>query len=459
MKKIVIIGAGVAGLGAGHYLKKVGYDNFVIYEKSDTVGGLSASYKDENNFTWDIGGHVFFSHYKYFDRMIDEIYDDKAYFIHQREAWVRMLNEFHPYPFQYNIRRLPKETVAQIVEDMIYVAQNPPVIKPANFEEWILASFGKAFADVFMFPYNYKVWAYPPKKMSYGWIGERVATVNLQRLVGNILRDKDDIGWGPNNTFFFPKTRGTHDVYLRLEERMLSSKIVKNKSLVAVKENTVVFEDGSEDNFDVLISTIPLDSLVNITASVSTEAKEASKNLLYSSSNIVGIGLKGETPENLKTKCWMYFPEDNNPFYRVTAFSNYSHFNAPSENHHSLMCEVSESYDKAVDKDNIIEDVIDGLLKTQMLSSKNDIASTWYYRAEKGYPTPSLNRDKALSVILPEMQKRNIYSRGRFGGWKYEVGNMDHSFMQGVEAARNIVEGENEITYFNPSMVNSNIFK
>ena len=59
----------------------------------------------------------------------------------------------------------------------------------------------------------------------------------------------------------------------------------------------------------------------------------------------------------------------------------------------------------------------------------------------QGYPTPTLERDDALKQLLPKLQAKGIYSRGRFGSWKYEVGNQDHSFMLGVEAVDNILHG------------------
>ena len=61
---------------------------------------------------------------------------------------------------------------------------------------------------------------------------------------------------------------------------------------------------------------------------------------------------------------------------------------------------------------------------------------SWTHRVEYGYPTPSRGRDAVLRRLLPAFWQQDILSRGRFGAWRYEVGNMDHSFMQGVEAAR-----------------------
>ncbi len=63
-KKIVIIGAGPTGLGAAYRLKELGYKNFQLYDRHPYIGGLASSFTDSAGFTWDIGGHVMFSHYK-----------------------------------------------------------------------------------------------------------------------------------------------------------------------------------------------------------------------------------------------------------------------------------------------------------------------------------------------------------------------------------------------------------
>jgi hypothetical protein len=61
-------------------------------------------------------------------------------------------------------------------------------------------------------------------------------------------------------------------------------------------------------------------------------------------------------------------------------------------------------------------------------------------QADYAYPIPTLKRDEALSLIQPYLEQRGIFSRGRFGAWKYETGNMDHSIMQGVEVVNKILE-------------------
>jgi hypothetical protein len=88
-----------------------------------------------------------------------------------------------------------------------------------------------------------------------------------------------------------------------------------------------------------------------------------------------------------------------------------------------------------------------------MISSDTEIVSIYHRRLEHGYPTPCLTRDSALNESLPWLKSQDIWSRGRFGSYKYEVANQDHSCMIGVEAVDNILFGTKEFTLFQPTQV------
>lgn len=121
----------------------------------------------------------------------------------------------------------------------------------------------------------------------------------------------------------------------------------------------------------------------------------------------------------------------------------------------SIMLEVSQSSMKPVDVENLLKDSIQGLINTEMIKPEDEIVSTYHRAFDHGYPTPSLEREGVLKELLPKLQDMGIYSRGRFGSWRYEVGNQDHSFMLGVEAVDNIVNGAVELTLNYPDFVNS----
>ncbi len=277
-----------------------------------------------------------------------------------------------------------------------------PRPKPHNFRDWIDANFGPGIAEIFLLPYNFKTWAFPADHLSSVWVGERVAGTDLGRVLHNLVFDKDDVSWGPNSTFQFPKLGGTGAIWracasdLPQDKLFLSEKITK----IDLKRREVFTSNGAKYKYETLISTIPLNKLVRLTGQDHLEP--LAEGLLHSSSHIIGLGLRGQPHPELRKKCWMYFPEADCPFYRVTVFSNYSPNNVPdSSRHWSLMCEVSESAYKPVDEALLLDDVIQGALNTRLINDRNQIIDEWKYRAEYGYPIPGVHRDEALDEIIP----------------------------------------------------------
>ena len=445
----LILGAGPTGLGAARQLMMNGSKSWLLIEASSHVGGLACSFVDNSGFTWDIGGHVQFSHYEYFDQAMLQFLGPDGWLNHVRESWVWMRDRFIPYPLQNNIHRLPPQDLYRCLEGLVEITRSPSSA-PTNFGDWIEAKFGAGLSEVFMRPYNFKVWAYPPEMMNARWVGERVAVTDLLPVLRNLVFNRDDYAWGPNSTFSFPKVGGTGAIWNACAAQLPQEKIILDTSAVCVnlQKQQVQTRDGRIFKYDHLISTLPLKELVRISGQQQL-ADLCERGLLHSSSNIVGIGLKGKVPEQLSTKCWMYFPEENCPFYRVTVFSNYSPNNVPvGGDYWSLMCEVSESDIKPVSKESLISNVVQGLIDTKMITDPSTIVSSWSFRAQYGYPTPGLYRDETLSEVIPFFEKHNAYSRGRFGLWKYEVSNQDHSFMQGVEVVERLINGRSEITAF-----------
>lgn len=454
--KILILGGGPAGLGAAWRLNQLGHTDWHLLEANDYAGGLASSFRDENGFFWDIGGHVQFSHYEYFDALMHELIPKDQWLTHQRESWVWLRDRFVPYPFQNNIRRLPQVELARCLNGLVEISKNGSHT-PTNFKEWILGTFGSGIAEVFLLPYNFKVWGYPPEKLNHSWVGERVATVDLARVLQNLVFEKDDVSWGPNSVFHFPKRGGTGAIWSACTTRLPPERIHLCSRVQSIEPaaHRAATADGRTWNYDALVSTIPLTELLRLSGH-SEFSTLAERGLKYSGANIVGIGLKGKPPEQLKTKCWMYFPEHDCPFYRVTVFSNYSPHNVPDAgNTWSLMTETSESECKPVDHQSLVQETIEGLRNTKLINGADEIVSIWTHRAKYGYPTPGLHRDEALGQILPALESDSIYSRGRFGAWKYEVSNQDHSFMQGLEIVERILRGRPEITFSDPNYANS----
>ncbi|MBX4189732.1 FAD-dependent oxidoreductase [Candidatus Parcubacteria bacterium] len=444
--KIVIIGGGPTGIGAAYHLNKLGHTNWVLYEKHDYVGGHSSSHLDDKGFLWDEGGHVLFSHFKYYDQFVKESLG-KNFYTHQRECWIKLTNGWVPYPFQNNIQRLPAPEQLQCLLDLMDAQQTHKPSK--NFKEWILNTFGKGIADTFLIPYNFSVWATPATKMAYHWIGERVSVVDINRILKNIIKKEDDISWGPNNTFIFPKFGGTRGIYEPLAKK-LKNHIKLNKEITNInfKKKIITFKDGSSDTYDHLISAVPIDVLIKNSDAPEVIKKNAA-GLVFNSIIIIGIGIekKIETP-----KCWVYFPDPEVPFYRLTYFHNYSPYLVPdgdTNKYSSLMCEVSYSKFKKINKDTILEQTIAALIKNGIINEadRGKVVSKKLFDIKYGYPIPTLDRDAKLNKIQAYLLGNKVYSRGRYGAWKYEISNMDHCFMQGVEAVDKIIKNKKETVW------------
>jgi UDP-galactopyranose mutase len=442
-RRVLILGAGPAGLAAAYRLQELGHDDFEVIEARSTPGGLASSETSRNGFVYDIGGHVLFSHFRYFDELFDRMLGDRYQEL-ERESWIWIMNRFLPYPFQNNIKYLPKEAVLECVLGLIE-ASRTPAAPYGTFEELIHGVFGAGIAKHFMMPYNFKVWAHPPRMLGTRWIGERVPVVDIERVLGNVILDRDDISWGPNNTFKYPLHGGTGGLFTRIAAT-LQGKIRYGDPVVAVdsRRKRVSLGSGDEAGYDDLVSTIPLDRLVDAIPEAPAEVRRATGRLLHSGSAIIGVGVRQPCPSK---KCWMYFPEASSPFYRVTYLSNYSPEVVPdASTHYSLLAEVSRSPYKPVNLDTVVDEVIEGMVATRLLSLADlrDVVDTHLIVRDYTYPIPSLDRDAALSVIQPWLEARGIHSRGRFGAWKYEIGNMDHAVQMGAECADRILLGTPE---------------
>jgi len=147
---VAIIGSGPCGLGAAWRLEELARigllhaKDWVVLDAALSSGGLAGSEVDAEGFTWDMGGHVIFSHYAYFSRLLDALLPTTEWRTLEREAWVWMRQRFVPYPLQQNLHHLPSDDISACVDGLLDVeSQRTNFEKPVHFGDWLLQSFGK----------------------------------------------------------------------------------------------------------------------------------------------------------------------------------------------------------------------------------------------------------------------------------------------------------------------------
>eukprot|EP01053_Blabericola_migrator_P002892 Blabericola_migrator_1__2891@NODE_182_length_11861_cov_167_496185_g158_i0_p2_GENE_NODE_182_length_11861_cov_167_496185_g158_i0NODE_182_length_11861_cov_167_496185_g158_i0_p2_ORF_typecomplete_len565_score71_08Amino_oxidase/PF01593_24/7_8e25NAD_binding_8/PF13450_6/8_2e11DAO/PF01266_24/8_4e06Pyr_redox_3/PF13738_6/0_00012Pyr_redox_3/PF13738_6/9_1e03Pyr_redox_2/PF07992_14/0_0017Pyr_redox_2/PF07992_14/1_1e02Thi4/PF01946_17/0_00088FMOlike/PF00743_19/0_004FMOlike/PF00743_19/3_6e03FMOlike/PF00743_19/6_9e len=485
--RIIIIGGGPCGIGAAVRLQELGYNNWKLYERANHWGGLSASIRDEQGFLWDIGGHVVFSHYQYFDDVCAKLgppeYNSmKRKCILFMEKGKCIIN----YPLQNHIHQLPDRHQLSCLTGLLeahyasLVAKkngenkltDPEARKQMSFKDWGHAVLGEGIVDVFLRPYNEKLWSWPLEVMSSTWLGERVAVPDFGMVLNKFETGGADVAWGPNSEFVYPSTGGTGAIWAHVGGHLDPNRAILGLGVSSIDATNriVTLDDGTVDEYDVIINTVCLPvlaskMLTNVSEQEAQSLVDLTHSLRYNHVAVIGIGLKGPRPAILDEFSWSYFPQPDAPMFRVTALSNYSSAMCPpGDNYFSLLCEVgfSDWKKRTTSIQGVVAEVEASLRSYGLIKSDVEVVSRWAEEFEYGYPTPTLDRDEILQPIHQQLALYGILSRGRFGGWRYEAGNMDHSLMQGVEAVDAILSSctslklpfRNQDTYFNVNKVN-----
>lgn len=433
MARNVIIGAGLAGLSAGYFFAELGKNDFIIFEKDKRPGGLCAS-DIIDGFIFDRAAHILFTEDKFIELLLLNKFLQDKLLEHQRSAWVYSNGVYTEYPFQFNTYGLPPKVILDCVLGFIEARLNDDGKEPSNFFEWICQTFGKGIAEHFMIPYNTKVWGFPLDGMSHEWIAERVPVPKLEDIIkGAILPPEKKIG--SNATFWYPKTGGIETLISVLIEGIPEDNIKLNREVVKIdlKKKYVELDDGNREYYENLIFTAPLPSIVEL-AECPRRVKEAAKNLYHNAVYAVSFGLNREGVGG--DYHWIYFPEKDFLFHRISFPHNFSPANAP-EGKSSITCEISTSPFKIINHEKIVNHCIEKLKELGFIKDEKEIEVTHVATLDPAYVIPTF--EEAAKFIRTFLRKNSIYPCGRFGEWKYM--NMDHVILSSFRLTGEIMFG------------------
>ena len=436
----LIVGAGPTGIGAAHRLSQLN-SSWLMIEAEPAPGGMAKSVTDGHGFTWDLGGHVLHSHFPIFDQALADAGVQFTY--PQRNGWIWMDGQLRPTPIQQHLDALPTDT-------------NPDA--PAtNLREYYLNQFGSKLTEEFFEPFQWKMWPEPLENIGHEWTSVRngsternVPSLSLTRPPATQQRFPYPIGgtgklW--ETVLAAADPGGSHVEYgTRLVAIQNGWHAAHILSGLGVRGDVI-----ERIKYKHLITTAPLSGLP--LRQIDDELRLAlTKQLVASGAYLVGVGFNGHPPEALADKSWLYNPDlgpnkhADMSWHRATMLSNYYQGNA-GEGRWNVLFEVGLG-ERQLDKTKALEYVFESLTKLGADTSK--AVTVWERELEFGYPIPTLGRDETLHAINDKLVSQGIYSRGRFGGWRYESCNQDYSFMQGYDAVDAALFGLPEHAYWKP---------
>lgn len=491
---IAIIGAGPTGLSAAYH---VGRDA-VLLEQGERVGGWCRSLT-EKGFTFDYAGHIMFSKDPYVHELYERLlgdnlhWQDREAWIWSKGVYTRYPFQGALYGLPHEVARecivgaiearfgslrsgsamqdgsasqsapsrgnwsCKAESITDCCADGIAetTLRRPAAPTPrfvhgagsaaaasgtrgpayANFEEFIYKVWGRGIARHFAVPYNRKLWAVPLDEMETSWLGGRVPLPDLEEMIDGALRPVAR-PQGPNARFGYPLRGGFQalmDGFLPLleGELRLNARIVR----ILPEAHRLVLEDGTEYQYEQLISTMPLPQLIRAMGSAAPRSVQAAaRELRHVSVRCVNLGIGRE---HLTEKHWIYYPEDP-VFHRVFVQGNASpHVSPPGG--FGLTCEITYSPDKPLpcDGEALIERCIADCIKVGLIRDDDTVIVRNQVDMPYAYVVYDHARKRSVDLIRSWLSGQDILLAGRYSEWEYY--NSDHAFVAGRRAAEEAV--------------------
>ena len=427
MAGIVVLGSGMAGFGASFRLNAEGIRP-VVYDKNSYYGGHTASFSDKHGFLFDQGPHISFTK----DPRMQDLF---AGYVEQKYESVQInLNNYWrgiriTHPVQLHLNALPKDLIVEIIAD--FVKEHTVERKIANYEDWLVASYGRKFAELFPMTYTRKYHLTSASNMGTDWLGPRMYRPSLEELLRGALAP-----WTPDlhyiTNFRYP-SQGGFNSYLRPLPNIADIKLEHQVVALDAKHKTLSFSNGFTTTYDALISSVALPDLLPMIADTPRDIVEASQRLASSTCVLVNVGVNRA---NLSQSQMTYFYDEDICFTRISFPHMLSTTNAPP-GCGSIQAEVyfsSKYRPLSQGPEELIEPVISDLRRSGTLREDDTILTSHAQVVRHANVIFDLERAAALQTVHGYLDDIGIDYCGRYGDWGYLW--TDESFISGERAAQ-----------------------
>jgi protoporphyrinogen oxidase len=433
--KIAILGGGLTGITLARLYYEKG-NEVIILEKEAAYGGLCRSFTDQG-FTFDIGGsHIIFSRdTEVLSFMHDVLGQNKGK--RKRNTKIFHAGKYIKYPFENGLHELDLDEcyfcLHEFIKNLIAV-ETGKVKGPANFREWMYCTFGKGISELYLVPYNEKIWKFPTEQMSCHWVEGRVPRPPVEDVIKSAIGMVTE-GYTHQIQFIYPETGGI-EALVRAIAGPIEPFIRNQFSISSLHRDGrgFIISDGKEEIVaDKVISTIPVQALISCLQDVPAHISRAVGNLVYNSLYCVFFGVKGKVPPY----SWVYVPDkETGLFNRISFPSNYSNRVAP-EGHSSVLVEITFHEGDDVDclkTEEVLERAFTSLQKMGIISRRKDVVYSHVERQKYAYVIYDLAYQKNNSSVQGFCRSRDIGLVGRFAQFEYL--NMDGCIRSAIDYVR-----------------------
>jgi protoporphyrinogen oxidase len=425
---ILIVGAGLAGLSTAYHL---GDRPYRVREKEKEAGGLCRSYQMDG-FTFDMTGHLLHFRQAEIKALVEGLLAGKLE-KHSRRSFVYSHRTYTEYPFQVNTYGLPPEVIRECLLGFIATLTNPSTTpsEDRSFKAWILENLGGGMAKHFMVPFNEKLWQAPLDELTSDWVSWLVPKPELKDVINGALGIKDK-AFGYNPSFLYPAQGGIGvlpQAFLPgLREIAYGSELVE----VDTQRRRATFHDGRVEDYETLVSTIPVPELVRRCTDLPRAIRDAAAGLRCVSVYNVNLGV---ARERVSDHHWIYFPESEYPFYRAGFPMNFSPaLGRPGCS--SLYVEVSHQPTESVPPAELLKRIRAGLERAGIFRPDDELVVADVRDIRYAYVLFDRHRARAVPAILEELERRGIQSIGRYGRWEHT--SMEDAIAQGKALAEKL---------------------
>lgn len=400
---VLILGAGVAGLGAALRCRELNR-RAVILEARESAGGLLDNFVIDG-FRFDHAVHLSFAK----EPKVREIFDQTPYLTHPADSTCFDQGTWFKHPVQNNLFPLPAQEKVALIESFL---GRRDAMGEDNYENWLRHQYGDALAERYPIRYTRKYWASEAASLSTTWIGDRMRRAQLGEILYGAFTDDT-----PNHYYTkemrYP-VEGGYKAFIQplidAAEIRLGRKVVR----IDTRQRIVRCANGDEIQYGQLVSTLPLPVMTTLLEDVPAAVGEAARHLVASSIDLVSVGFRRQVVRDL----WFYIYDEDIMASRAYAPSIKSPANVPA-GCSSLQFEAysrgpRSQYDAQALKENTAY-----ALQKMGIGTADDILFMDHRHVPYGNVIFDIGMEDHRDVVRRHLLELGIASRGRFGEWDY----------------------------------------